>query len=77
MDGFLDGFANGGIYEQMKRGKKRERERGMDGWMNFISRPGFIFFFLSALYSFMKQQRTLSARYLLTKVCNLAEKMKV
>ena len=57
--------------------REEEREGKMNGWMNFISQPGFIFFFLSALHSFMKQQRTLSARYLLTKVCNLAEKMKV
>ena len=57
--------------------REEEREGKINGWMNFISQPGFIFFFLSALHSFMKQQRTLSARYLLTKVCNLAEKMKV
>ena len=56
--------------------REEEREGKMNGWMNFISQPGFIFFFLSALHSFMKQQRTLSARYLLTKVCNLAETMK-
>ena len=57
--------------------REEEREGKINGWMNFISQPGFIFFFLSALHSFMKQQRTLYARYLLTKVCNLAEKMKV
>ena len=57
--------------------REEEREGKMNGWMDFISQPGFIFFFLSVLHSFMKQQRTLYARYLLKKVCNLAEKIKV